>query len=277
MTERRHDQQARFGSTGSNEHAMVERSASRQKRSLHMKEQPHASSFAHHPAPLGVGVVHSPLGGLDLQSVADAVYGESQHARLITWLVDLLHVIIEQPTSVSAVWHPLGCLYVELLRTITRSIRLHVWDIADRGIARSPITVHSHDFDLHSLVLTGSIENRVYSVARGAPTHQIYDIEYHGDINILRPTGSYRRCIPESCSRISQSHSYTILPGEFHQVQGCTRDLTSTFVVADLRPDCQGPLLGPVDGRAVVHTVRRPCPQTELVSMLTRLVACARH
>lgn len=187
--------------------------------------------------------------------------------------LEVLITILSNPESVAAVWHPLGCLYIEIFRNAMRSVRIHVWGVREGRCSGSNISVHSHDFYLHSYVITGVIENRIYTKKTGIPTYQLYDIEYYGDVNILRPTGHYLRYEATTCQRVHRGEMYSIPPGQFHSVRVFGDGIVTTFVVADFQPERRGRLLGPIDGRDNVRTKRTPCTVDDLTRVLKNILA----
>jgi len=186
-------------------------------------------------------------------------------------------LIAEPGSPVAAVWHPLGCVYVELARSATRSVRLHVWGLGAQHFRSSGLTLHAHDFDLSSAVLAGALDHFVYRECVGAPTHRVHEILYDGDVNLLQPTARCLRCVPEPPCRIGAGGQYTLDAGRFHHVQPVGSDLTATLVLATLRPDRQGLVLGPIevgggaDAMSHIRTVRDRCRPDELRAILLRV------
>jgi hypothetical protein len=183
-------------------------------------------------------------------------------------------VIADPRRATTAVFHPLGCLYAELSRDPMRSLRLHVWGLDSRHFVSSGFALHAHDFDLHSVVLTGALEHRTYTkaaAAAGGVRYQVYEIDYLRDVNVLRPSGQFLSLRAEPEHAVTEGESYIVEAGRVHSVRAIAPGLTATFVAAVLRPDRRGLVLGPERGRADVRTVRRRCDAAELQSVLARV------
>lgn len=206
-----------------------------------------------------------------LAQTAALLRGGAATARLAELLHTLLSDLIAQPAGLAATWHPLGCLYVDLARTEQCSIRLHVWGADPAHFCTGALALHAHDFDLHSVLLSGAIEHQVVHIGPGAPTHQLYEIDYDGDLNHLRPTGRLLRVTPAAVQRILHGQAYALPAGHFHHVRPVAGELTATFVVADMRRGMRGALLGPIAGRDTLRTERRRCTESDLVAMLARV------
>ena len=170
--------------------------------------------------------------------------------------------------AVSAVWHPLGCLYIELLRDARISVRLHVWGIAAGRFSGSGLDVHAHDFDLRSCVLTGAIENELYAQQPGAATHRLYEIDYEREINLLRASGKLVRCETQSRDLMQAGDVYHIQAGQFHRIRQVGRAPVATFLIASRQEGMRSAVLGPINGRQTYRTVRNPCTAQELRTVI---------
>jgi hypothetical protein len=172
----------------------------------------------------------------------------------------LVQALLREPGLAKATWHPLGCLYIELFRTDAMSVRIHVWGLTDHPFVTSGLDIHAHDFDMRSTVLAGGLLHRRWHRSSGPPTHQVYDIEYAGAINHLRPSG---RCLAFRPGPLERVHHVEPMPGS----------LSASFVVARLAAGAIGTVLGPLEGHQVLSSQRQACPAPELRARLLQLQA----
>jgi len=190
-----------------------------------------------------------------------------------------LHAVVREmisrlranPAGAGAVWHPLGCLYVEIAREPMTSVRLHVWGLAEGEYRSSGLGLHAHDFDLDSFVATGAMAEDTYEVDDGEPpTHSVYGIEYHDTVNVLRRTGRSVRGAIARTRRIETAERYTVPAGVFHHARPAAPGITLTFVAARRHAAFCNQVLGPVDGPSCIVTERVPCPTERLAHLLRR-------
>lgn len=88
---------------------------------------------------------------------------------------------------------------------LSSRVRLHVWD--RRFAVENVSTIHDHPWHFESIVLVGSIRNRVFRVVPGEPTH-------HGQTIVCGPGGGpaegWRADV-----RLELARERTIYPGTF--------------------------------------------------------------
>jgi hypothetical protein len=183
-------------------------------------------------------------------------------------LYELLSTLRNRPACVSAVWHPLGCFYLELHRDALTSLRLHVWGSKAARFSTSGLNVHAHDFDLRSCVLTGMIENRVYTQVPGAPTHRVYEIEYRGTANTLRASDRLIAVGVRSCEVMGAGDVYDVNAEHFHSIRLPVPRPTATLVAGRRRAGALGAVLGPIVGPPTYATARNPCTRREVSAAL---------
>lgn len=175
------------------------------------------------------------------------------------------------PGEACAVWHPLGCLYVEMARGPLTSVRLHVWGLEEGEYRSSGLRLHAHDFDLDSFVATGVMTEDTYAVDDGEPlTHSVYEIEYHDRVNVLRRTGRAVRSVVAHTRRIETAERYAVPAGVFHQARPAAPGITLTLVAARRRRALRNQVLGPLNGPPSIATERIPCPPEQLAHVLRR-------
>lgn len=182
----------------------------------------------------------------------------------------LLAGVAEHIDAFGAVWHPLGCLYLELFRDASHSVRFHFWFPVPEG----PEIVHSHDFDMSSVVLTGSLVNSVYELAAGAGAIPLLDIEYTDAGEILKPSGVQVACSRVTSQTLFPDQGYCVRAGQFHSVRPQGSLPVATFVSTRRVASCIGQVLA-YPGRNKSAAMRRPCSREEKLAALRPLIGGA--
>src|SRR5690349_16404619 len=105
-------------------------------------------------------------------------------------VTSLLRKIAHRVYLPAAFFHPLGFVYVPLMRGAGWSMRLHLWN--NQG-PRTPLTTspyHMHTWDLTSYVYTGRLANELVEVTadRERPEYRVFDILGDGRQSTLQPT-----------------------------------------------------------------------------------------
>ncbi len=173
-------------------------------------------------------------------------------------VIETLLAIQREPAGMEAVWHPLGFMDLTLRCVGRRTLRLHVWSPVRGDYRGVGFSIHAHDWRLRSLVVAGALENEVFAATPASdPTHQVYAIEYHGQANVLRPTGRLVACRLERRERFGEGESYGLATGVFHRTAVSPGAVTATFVEAIRQPGAVTEVLGDVAG-AAAHVTERP-------------------
>ena len=114
--------------------------------------------------------------------------------------------------------HPLGFAHGELLRRDDTSLRLHIWDSSQRFVQEPRWLVHTHAFDLKSVVLVGQLTNHLFQWTDmiSNPDSRIYRIGYEADVSRLEATDIFGRCEPVSSEDYTMGADYGVDFGDFH-------------------------------------------------------------
>lgn len=127
-------------------------------------------------------------------------------------------------------WHPLGfvsCL-VESIQN-NEFYRIHYWPKDLRRTKNPNWPIHTHCYDLESLILEGSITDIQYEIKKGED-HQVYQVEYSGeDSKIIKTNSSISLDIMFAQQRY-QAESYFVPKGIFHQSEVNLKATAVTFV-----------------------------------------------
>lgn len=134
--------------------------------------------------------------------------------------------------------HPLGFVHGELVGDEHVAMRLHIWDAIERATQEPRWFIHTHIFDLKSIVLTGSLTNHLYewSETELNADKRLYRITYAGDVSRLEATGHLGRCEPISSEEVNTSQMYTVDCGEFHNTFVPEGAFTATIALTSKHP-----------------------------------------
>lgn len=85
---------------------------------------------------------------------------------------DAIRKLLEQPDRLE--WSLQGFGMLRAYLGSDKRTRLHIWD--DRYAVDNVSTIHDHPWDFESLVLSGSIQNRIIGAMLGDPSHHVQRI-----------------------------------------------------------------------------------------------------
>ncbi|WP_322762121.1 hypothetical protein [Frankia sp. Cr2] len=199
-----------------------------------------------------------------------------RHGAVPDWLTRALVKVATAPDDATVLCHPLGFLCVPVWRFDEGGVCVHVW--TRRVSAARPTTspVHCHSWDLYSLVLAGEVHNhlpRVVPVApvrtapvrmapvrmapvrmAPAPTHRLFDVHSHHDMDEIHATGELVRCEPGRAESVRAGDVYAMAAGTFH-LTDIVGGEAATLVLAHNRPGGRDRTVGAVYLRD--HRVQR--------------------
>jgi hypothetical protein len=135
-------------------------------------------------------------------------------------------------------WHPNGFVVFRIGDAgRLGQLRLHVWPEGDRrGVAEHP-EIHSHNWDLASLVLAGTYVDDLYAFDDDAERFYAHAVSYDGGGDSLTPTGE-RVGLRRNTRREVAAGSFHFIPaGMPHRTHIEPGKLVVTLVVmGPLRP-----------------------------------------
>lgn len=128
-------------------------------------------------------------------------------------------------------WHPLGfvsCVIYEEPRLLT--VRVHYWPLGKRRVKNPNWPIHTHCYDLSSLVLAGCVRDIQYDVRTG-DSYTVYKVNYYeGGSEIVDTYSSVR--ILETVNKVrAAGEQYVVNRGIYHQTLVQKDDCAVTVVV----------------------------------------------
>jgi hypothetical protein len=207
----------------------------------------------------------------ELDAVRDLLMkGDSEEAR------DLVKqaLLSASDRALIAFKHPLGFLRIQLLREGPVGLYVHIW--TSRISMPRPTTtgIHSHNWWLLSRIITGSIENRVYTVEEcdNSGDYQIFTVKHDNNVDNLLSTGRYVKCRLANRTLHTTDECYQLPPNTFHFSIPHTAVDTVTLILASHRSSESEYVLGHPEQET--HQIRRsPCASTELDGIVVSLLS----
>lgn len=192
--------------------------------------------------------------------LAQSGHGPAPHRQT----VDVLRHLAEgQPPPCDAFAHPLGFLYLPLLRMSDATLRLHIWhnDPEPRPLGDDEISpMHDHTWDMTSYVICGELRNVVVTVEndRLAPTHRVFEIHGNGAVDDIRATDTVVRIVDECEDKVSVGQTYRMGSDLIHRTEPGA-GVVATLVAARRTSKRVERALGPLELRGY-RSERQVCP-----------------
>jgi hypothetical protein len=144
-----------------------------------------------------------------------------------------------------------GFTCLQLYRSRSWGLCLHVWTSAEPSPTLVTSLIHSHSWDLSSQVLCGRLENIEIRVEDGppSPTHRVVEITSVQGTDVLHPTQRLVCCIAAESVRIGAGENYALPAGTFHLSKPSAAGLTATVLLAEYRHRSPELALGRLDAR----------------------------
>jgi hypothetical protein len=172
--------------------------------------------------------------------------------------------------------HPLGFLHSTLMDNSNAALRLHIWKPGMRVIQEPAWLIHTHVFDLQSLVLIGSLKNVIYrwTPDTRSPEFRIYETSYRDRTSFIKATDRVGRIKLESSSEIRTGRQYSVAYGQFHQTEVQEDQFTATIALTKKYPG-SSLVVGSLDGDTSHSFARSELTddsQTQIVDEVARLL-----
>lgn len=132
--------------------------------------------------------------------------------------IDYLRENLSKLASVhEPLWHPLGFVSCVIRDEPGRSVvRVHCWPKDERRPKRPDWPIHTHVYDLSSLVLAGRVRDLQYGTKSG-DEYAIYSVSYEKDGSAISSTGRDTSLILQADHYHSTGEEYFVPAGSFHQ------------------------------------------------------------
>jgi hypothetical protein len=161
-----------------------------------------------------------------------------------------------------AIRHPLGFTCLQLYRSTTWGLCMHIWESSEISPLLTTTPIHSHSWDLFSQVVCGQLENIKICVTDGSPfpTHRILEITSADGADLIHATQRLVNWTQSESVHVGVGQNYELPAGTFHMSRPCATGLTATVLLAEYRHPSPELALGRLDycDRVVARTVRRP-------------------
>jgi hypothetical protein len=130
--------------------------------------------------------------------------------------------------------HPLGFIHAALIDRDDIAIRFHMWKPGMRAVQEPAWLIHTHTFELNSIVLFGELENSIYKWEpnTSSPDTRLYVATYQNGLSQIIATDQVGVPQLEFSSEIAKGSGYRVTYGDFHQTNVASDQLTATIAVA---------------------------------------------
>lgn len=212
---------------------------------------------------------------MDEVEVRDLIIANKATERLADLVAGYLTDLAEQRRDIAAIHHPLGFIYVPMMRDDRGLLRLHLWMDGGTpdGITTSPY--HMHTWNLASYVMCGSLQNQLLSTdPHSGPLgpYQVFEIVGNRQRGELQATDEEVYATIDSVEDVKAGEIYHIPAGRYHTTVNTSEGDLVTVAYVQRVPGTMERNLGPVDvGTHVV--VREDCPSEEVAKVARSVLA----
>jgi hypothetical protein len=178
--------------------------------------------------------------------------------------------------SVDARWHPLGFIDFPIAQrggaSLTK-ISIHVWHPHYARPQRPQQICHSHGWNLFSVVLAGSLQNRIFEVRNHSRGNgRVYEVVYTGSTSDSNATKRRVRAEILHTEVYSARDSYTLSADKFHWTV-MSDSLLATVMFSDLAHETRSYVVWPWSAATTYRYERRSCSDEEKRAILSDVVA----
>ncbi|GHJ53032.1 hypothetical protein Nm8I071_23390 [Nonomuraea sp. TT08I-71] len=206
--------------------------------------------------------------------IRDLILANEDTAQLEALTTSFLHDLASNRGAFDSIYHPLGFIYVPMLKDDGGMLRLHLW--LDGGtpedITTSPY--HMHTWNLTSYVHCGSLENQMIKVDAGGPLgpYRVFEIIGNRQRGELQATDEEVRARIDSVERVTAGNVYRIPAGQYHTTVNTSEgDLVTVAYVQKVAGTMERNL-GPVN--TPTHIVeRQACPPDDVARAARTVLA----
>lgn len=146
-------------------------------------------------------------------------------------LLYLRENISKLAVSTQPLWHPLGFVSC-VIRNDERkyTTRVHLWPKNERRTKNPDWPIHTHAYDLSSLVLNGRIRDIQYRQKTGS-NYVVYSVSYVGQDSSITRTDQHSSIETLVDKFRETGEEYSVLKGSFHQSSVLIDEMAVTLVV----------------------------------------------
>ena len=146
--------------------------------------------------------------------------------------------------SCQPLWHPLGFVSCIIGKEKNGSItRIHYWPKCERRAKTPNWPIHTHIYDLSSLILEGRLRDIQYRLIPGCD-YAIYSVSYSGEDSVINLTGGRTSIKIETDEVRQKGEEYTVPIDFFHQTIVPFDESAITLVVLSNFEDSKPLVLG---------------------------------
>jgi hypothetical protein len=129
----------------------------------------------------------------------------------------LLELCVQSPSVVSFMWHPLGFAHAKIWSEGQSTLRIHLWPLQNRRPQDPLWPIHTHVFNLESLVLAGTVHNKLYEVQScDMGGSQLYRVQYRDAGSVLLATGLFAEAFETQGQKAGPGEIYGVPADMFH-------------------------------------------------------------
>jgi hypothetical protein len=197
--------------------------------------------------------------------------GDSTNARRL--LASLLPRC--NTATLRGIWHPTGFVVIQLpWQSAKHAIRLHFWPAQHRLTSVPCWPIHDHVWSFTSLVVDGSVTNRVYTLADDTPApYAVYEVTYvDNQRSQLDKLASRVRVSTQRATFHSRGSCYRLLARQFHTTEVRESSQATTVIATERQLQQKPRVLGDTHGPATLSVCRQPLPDSETYELLAGLL-----
>jgi hypothetical protein len=186
----------------------------------------------------------------------------------------LMHLLNELVISdIPSTWHPYGFLVTRLGSVGLKTFRLHIWPETPYKRQSPDWPIHSHPWEMQSLILHGQLVNCLYSVScdNSSSKEQLYEIKYDGKHSVLHSTSRFVSSKLSSREVYATGESYFVHADEFHTTDVKEGVLTATLAVTFNANNIPPRVIGRVGKDDIYRYERKVCDKDTVSSLVGRL------
>lgn len=132
--------------------------------------------------------------------------------------------------------HPLGFVHAALNDSEDMALRFHIWKPGFRQVQQPSWLIHTHTFELTSLILFGELSNSVYrwndNSNTGTGDKQIYEAHYQNGLSQISRTDRTGSIHLEDSIEATKGSQYTVPLRQFHETTVAIDTFAATIAVA---------------------------------------------